>query len=80
MTDLELNDLPVVEFFGNDYMYSNGVFPLSPTFTMFAVAGFDWVNSASDASFPMIVFWWWLYAMGCRESKSIRIPCLASFE
>ncbi|MDA9120257.1 hypothetical protein N9J83_09005, partial [Opitutales bacterium] len=49
MTGLELNELPVVEFLGNDYMYSNGVFPLSPTFTMFAVAGFDWVNSESDS-------------------------------
>ena len=28
---------------------------MGPTFTMFLVAGLDWVNSVSDAWFPMIV-------------------------
>ena len=78
--DLELNDMPVVEFLGDDYMFSNGIFPLNPTFTIFAVAGFEWVNNGSDAlvsydSFSGGGFMQWDAGNAHRFQS-----CLASFQ
>ncbi|MEK9895871.1 MAG: cadherin domain-containing protein, partial [Burkholderiaceae bacterium] len=48
-TDRELNGLPVVEFDGGDYLYTNGSFPMGPDFSIFLVAGLDQVNSVTDS-------------------------------